>query len=157
MPKPKLQTQMGKALKDWVTHVPRTYDQRTRVSRLPGSKGCKTFWVSSTRLCLRHIGDVTVVLSKRGRPLGPKPTKILVTNLAEWTPRQVGCAYQRRWSVEQINRALQTDLGLGAHQGSGEEGRIEHSCGMAVMAYLLLIRVCHQDILPGKPWSVSQL
>jgi hypothetical protein len=51
--------------------------------------GCKTFWVYSTRLGLRHIGDVTVVLSKKGRNLGPHHTKILVTNLDEWIPRQV--------------------------------------------------------------------
>jgi len=47
----------GTALKDLVTHLPRKYSQRTRVPRLPGAKGCKTFWVYSTRLCLRHIGD----------------------------------------------------------------------------------------------------
>jgi len=41
-----------------------------------------------------------VVLSKRGRNLGPKQTKILVTNLDEWIPRQVVGAYQRRWPVE---------------------------------------------------------
>src|SRR3989442_10680009 len=97
----------------------------------------------STRLCLRHIGDVTVVLSKRGRNIGPKHTKILVTNLDEWIPRQVVGAYQRRWPVEQINRELKTDLGLGEHQVSTEEGRIEKSFGMAVLAYLLLIRACH--------------
>ena len=34
-----------KALKDLVTHLPRKYSQRTRVSRLPGAKGCTTFWV----------------------------------------------------------------------------------------------------------------
>lgn len=34
-----------KAIKDLVTHVPRTYSQRIRVPRLPGTKGCKTFWV----------------------------------------------------------------------------------------------------------------
>jgi len=89
-----------KAIKDLVTHLPRTYYQRIRVPRLPGSQGCKTFWVYSTRLCLRHIGDVTVVLSKRGRNVGPKHTKILVTNLDEWIPRQVVSAYQRRWPVE---------------------------------------------------------
>ena len=89
-----------KAIKDVVTHVPRQYSQRTRVPRLPGAKGCKTFWVSSTRLCLRHIGDVTVGLSKRGRNLGPKQTQILVTNLDEWIPRQGVGAYQRRWPVE---------------------------------------------------------
>jgi hypothetical protein len=146
-----------KAIKDWVTHLPRKYYQRARVPRLPGTTGCKTFWVYSTRLCLRHIGDVTVVLSKRGRNLGPKQTKILVTNLDEWTPRQVVGAYQRRWPVEQINRELKTDLGLGAHQVSGEEGRIEKSFGIAVLAYLLLLRACHQEIVPGKSWSIAQL
>jgi hypothetical protein len=59
--------------------------------------------------------------------------------------------------VEQINRELKTDLGLGAHQVRGEERRIEKSFGMAVLAYLLLIRVCHQEMLPGTSWSVSQL
>ena len=49
------------------------------------------------------------------------------------------------------------DLGLGEHQVSTEEGRIEKSFGIAVLAYLLLVRVCHQEILPGKAWSVSQL
>jgi hypothetical protein len=146
-----------KAIKDLVTHLPRRYYQRTLVPRLPGAKGRKTFWVYSTRLCLRHIGDVTVILSKRGRNLGPKQTKILVTNLDEWIPRQVVSAYQRRWPVEQINRELKTDLGLGEHQVRTEEGRIEKSFGIAVLAYLLLIRACHQEILPGKAWSVSQL
>ena len=150
-------TAEGKALKDLVTHLPRQYYQRTRVPRLPGAKGCKTFWIFSKRLCLRHIGDVTVVLSKRGRNMGPKNTKLLVTNLDEWTPRQVVCAYQRRWPVEQINRELKTDLGLGEHQVSGEEKRIEKSFGIAVLAYLLLIRACHQEILPGTSWSIAQL
>jgi len=146
-----------KAIKDLVTHLPRKYYQRIRVPRLPGSTGCKTFWVYSTRLCLRHIGDVTVVLSKRGRNVGPKHTKILVTNLDEWIPRQVVSAYQRRWPVEQINRELKTDLGLGEHQVSGEEGRIEKSFGIAVLAYLLLLRACHQEIRPGTSWSIAQL
>jgi hypothetical protein len=123
-----------KAIKDLVTHLPRKYYQRIRVPRLPGVPGCKTFWVSSTRLCLRHHGDVTVVLSKRGRNLGPKQTKSLVTNLDEWIPRQVVGAYQRRWPVEQINRELKTALGLGEHQVSQEEGRIEKAFGMAVLA-----------------------
>jgi hypothetical protein len=98
-----------------------------------------------------------VVLSKRGRNVDPKHTKILVTNLDEWIPRQVVGAYQRGWPVEQINRELKTDLGLGAHQVSGEEGRIEQSFGIAVLGYVLLIRACHQAILPGTSWSIAQL
>ena len=41
-------------------------------------------------------------------------------------------------------------LGLGEHQVSEEEGRFEHAVGIAVLAYLLLMRACHQDISPGK-------
>ena len=146
-----------KASKDVVTSVPRPDAQRTLGPRLPGARGRKTFGVSSTRLCLRPIGDVTVLLRKTGRNLGPKQTKILVTNLDEWMPRQVGSAYPGRWPVEHINRALKTDLGLGAHQGSGEEGRIETACGLAVLAYWRLIRVGHEEMLPGTSWSVAQL
>jgi len=58
------------SLKNLVTHVPHTYDHCTRVPR-EGRKGRKTFWTSSTGLCLRHVGDVTVVLRKKGRNLGP--------------------------------------------------------------------------------------
>jgi len=51
-------------------------------------------------LCLRHVGDVTVVLSKKGRNVSPQQTKILVTNLAMLTPSQVVCIYQKRWAIE---------------------------------------------------------
>jgi hypothetical protein len=46
---------------------------------------------------------------------------------------------------------------LGEPQVSGEERRIEHSFGIAVLAYLLLIRACHQEILLGTSWSIAQL
>jgi hypothetical protein len=146
-----------KAIKDLATHLPRKHYKRTWVPRLPGSQGRKTFWIYSKRLCLRHIGEVTVVLSKKGRNVGPKHTKILVTNLAEWLPRDVVFAYQRRWPIEQINRELKSGLGMGEHQVSGDEGRIENSFGIAVMAYLFLIRACHQEIVPGRSWSIAQL
>lgn len=147
----------GKAIKDLVTHLPRKYYTRTWVPRIPARNGRKVFWLYSKRVCLRHIGDVTVVLSKTGRNVGPHHTKILVTNLTELTPRYVVFAYQKRWAVEQINRELKSDLGMGVHQVSGEEARIENSFGIAVMAYLFLIRLCHQEMSPGRSWSVSQL
>jgi hypothetical protein len=111
----------------------------------------------SKRVCLRHIGDVTVVLSKTGRNVGPKHTKLLGTNLTAWTPRSVAFAYQKRWTVEQINRELKSALGMGEHQVSGAEARIENSLGIAVLAYLFLIRLCHHEMLLGRPWSVSHL
>src|SRR2546426_8018792 len=114
-----------RSIKNLVTHLPQKYDQRTRVPREHGRKGRKTFWTSSTSLCLRHVGDVTVVLSKKGRNVGPQPTKILVTNLAELTPSQVVCIYQKRWAIELMNWELKSGLGLGEHQVSGDKNRSE--------------------------------
>jgi len=147
----------GKAIKDLVTHLPRNYYRRTWVPRIPASNGRRSFWTYHTRLCLRHVGDVTVVLSKTGRHMGPSKTKILVTNLSELTSRYMVFAYQKRWAVEQINRELKTDLGMGEHQVRQDEGRIEKSFGIAVLAYLFLLRVCHHELQPGQSWSVAHL
>jgi len=146
-----------KTIKNLVTHVPHTSYQRTRVPKEPTGRSRRTFWTYHTRLSLRHVGDVTVVLSKRGRNLGPKQTKILVTNLAMLTPSQVVCIYQKRWAVELLHWERKSGLGLGAHQVSGDNDRSEKSIGIAVLAYLLVLRVCHHEIVPGKPWSIFQL
>ena len=146
-----------KTIKNLVMHVPHTYYQRTRVPKEPAGRGRRTFWTYHTRLSLRHVGDVTVVLSKRGRNLGPKQTKILVTNLPELTPSQVVGIYQKRWSVELLHWELKSGLGLGEHQVSGDKDRSEKSMGIAVLAYLFVLRVCHHEIVPGKPWSIFQL
>jgi hypothetical protein len=146
-----------KSIKNLVTHVSHKYDQCTRVPKEHGRKGRKTFWTYSTCLCLRHVGDVTVVLSKKGRNLSPQHTKILVTNLAELTPSQVLCIYQKRWAIELMHWELKSGLGLGEHQVSGDTNRSEKSVGIAVLAYLLVLRVCHHEIVPGKPWSIFQL
>jgi hypothetical protein len=146
-----------KARKKLGTHVPHKYSQGPRVPRAHAGQGRKTFWTDHTCVHLRHVGDVTVVLSKRGRHLGPKPTTILVTNLAALTPSQIVGIYQKRWSVELMHWALQSGLGLGEHQVSGDKDRSEKSIGMAVLASLFVLRVCHHEIVPGKPWSIFQL
>ena len=146
-----------KTSKNLVTHMPHTYYQRTRVPREPAGRGRRTLWTSHTRLSLRHGGDVTVVLRKRGRNLGPKQTKILVTNLAELTPSQVVGIYQKRWSVELLHWERKSGWGLGEHQVSGDKDRSEKSMSIAVLAYLFVLRVCHHEIVPGKPWSLFQL
>ena len=146
-----------KTIKNLVTHVPQKYYQCTRVPRAQGRKGRRTFWTSSTRLCLRHVGEVTVVLSKKGRNVSPQHTKLLVTNLAALTPSQVVCISQKRWAIELMNWELKSGLGLGEHQVSGDTNRSEKSVGIAVLAYLFVLRVCHHEIVPGKPWSIFQL
>ena len=119
-----------KTLKNLVTHVPHKYYQRTRVPREPGGKGRRTFWTYHTRLCLRHVGDVTLVLSKKGRNVGPHDTKLLVTNLAELTPSQVVRIYQKRWAIELMNWELKSGLGLGEHQVSGDRTAARNPLGL---------------------------
>jgi hypothetical protein len=46
---------------------------------------------------------------------------------------------------------------MGEHQVRGEASRIEKSFGIALIAYLFLIRMCHHEMVPGRSWSVSQL
>ena len=82
--------------------------------------------------------------------MGPHNTKLLVTNLAALTPSQVVCIYQKRWAI-QSHWELKSGLGLGEHQVSGDTNRSENSIGIAVLAYLLVMRVCHHEIVPGKP------
>ena len=89
--------------------------------------------------------------------MSPQPTKILGTNLAELTPGQVVCIYQKRWAIELMNWELKSGLGLGEHQVSGDTNRREKSVGIAVLASLLVMRVCHHEMVPGKPWSIFQL
>ena len=56
-----------------------------------------------------------------------------------------------------MNWERKSGLGLGAHQISGARDRSEKSVGIAVLASLLVLRVCHHEIVPGKPWSIFQL
>lgn len=149
-------TEENKSIKNLVTYLPRKLYKRTWIPSLTGSKR-KVFWIFGKRIRLRNAGDVTIVLTKKGRNTGPRKTKILVTNLPGITARQVISVYQRRWSVEIIFKELKSALGLGQHQVSKDKDRVEKSLGIALVAYLFLLRIRKQDILPGKPWSIFQL
>jgi hypothetical protein len=145
----------GKSLRNLVKHTPHSCYRKTWIFRLPDRKGRKTFWIFEKHTHLRHLGDVTVVLTKKGRNVGPKNTKLLVTNLLELTVRQVIDIYQRRWAVEILFKELKSGLRLGEYQVTKRLPRIEKSLGMALSADLLLLRARKDDIRPGKPGVFS--
>jgi hypothetical protein len=147
----------GKSLSNLVKHIPRANFAMTWIPRLASNKGRKTFWVFRKRARLRHIGDVTMVLSKTGPNVSPQNTKILVTNLVELTARQVLSIYQKRWPIEILFWELKSGMGLGEHQVTKDVDRIEKSIGIAIIAYLVLIRARKADISPCRPWSIFQL
>jgi hypothetical protein len=147
----------GKALKALVTHLPRWKYTQIRIPTV-NTQHRRTFWVYAKRARLRHVGDVTVVLSKRRRNDGPKQTKILVTNLPESvTAREVVGVYLRRWCVELLVKELKGVVGLGQHQVTKQVDRVERSVAVAIMAYLLLLKLCAHDIPADRPWSAFHL
>lgn len=147
----------GKSLKDLVTYLPRQLYRKTWIPKIGTDDGRKTFWVFRKRTRLRHLGDVTIVLSKKRRNDGPKQTKLIVTNLTPLKTQEVVRIYNRRWQVEILIKELKSGLGLGQHQVTGEVARTEKSFSIALLAYLLVLRAQRKDIKPGKSWSMFHL
>jgi hypothetical protein len=87
------------AVKNLVQHLPRCRYKRTWIPRLSTWQKRKASWAYATRLCLRDMGDVTVVRSTTGRNVSPAKTKRLVTTLPHVTARQTVWLDQNRWSV----------------------------------------------------------
>ena len=147
----------GKALKALVTHLPRRKYTQIRIPTV-NTQRRRTFWVYAKRARLRHLGDVTVVLSKCRRNQGPKQTKILVTNLPETvTAREIVGVYLRRWWVELLVKELKGGVGLGQHQVTKHVDRVERSIAVAIMAYVLLLKLQAQEIPSDRPWSAVRL
>ncbi len=147
----------GKKLKDLAKHTPRVYFHRTDVPPLTTSRSRRTFYVFQKSTTLEHLGDVTVVLSRKRPNASPSKTKALVTNLTELSARQVVSIYKRRWPIEILFKELKSGLGLGQHQVTKDEDRVDKSVGVAIIAYLTLIRARHHEIQPGRAWSIFQL
>src|ERR671916_815358 len=55
------------------------------------------------------------------------------------------------------SKKSESGLDLGHHQVRGERDQMEKSFGIAVLAYLFILRLTPHEIIPGKPWSLSQL
>jgi hypothetical protein len=146
----------GHRLKDLGTHLPKHRYRRCWVP-LEEPRRRRTYWTCTKRACLRHLGDVTIVLSQKRRNDGPNATKILVTNLPDVTARPVVDVYRRRWAVEVLIRALKGATGLGQHQVTKEPQRVERSVAISIMAYLLRRKFRRHDIPEKGPWSIFTL
>jgi Transposase DDE domain len=147
----------GQHLRDLVTHLPLHHYRQVRVPLLAASSRRRVFWTFAKRAQLRHVGDVTVVLSRRRRNDRPKQTKLLVTNLPQATAHTTVACYLRRWPVELCIKELKGVVGLGQPQVTKDAARVERSVAVALMAYLLLLRLRAKQIKPGRSWSAFTL
>ena len=147
----------GQHLRDIVTHLPLLHYRQVRVPLLEPNTRRRTFWTFAKRTQLRHIGDVTVVFSRRRRNDSPKHTKLLVTNLPLATARMTVATYLSRWPVEICFKELKSGLGLGQSQVTKDAARVERSVAVALMAYLVLLCLQAKQVKPGTSWSVFAL
>ena len=145
----------GHALKDLVTHIRK--DRFRKTWFIDSQARRRVYWAFLKTTRLRHLGDVTVVLSKKRRNSGPKNTKILVTNLPDVNCRTVIALYARRWNVELLIKELKGVTGLGQAQVTKEPRRVERSVALSLMAYLMLLRFRHTDIPTQGAWSAFTL
>jgi hypothetical protein len=147
----------GQHLRDLVTHLPIHHYRQVRVPLVVPTARRRVFWTFAKRAELRQVGDVTVVLSRRRRNDSPKHTTRLVTNLPQATAHLTVALYLRRWPVELCLKELQGVVGLGEHQVTKDAPRVERSVAVALMAYLLLLRLRAKQIKPGHSWSAFTL
>jgi hypothetical protein len=147
----------GQHLRDVVTHLPVHHYRQIRVSLVVPTARRRVFWAFAKSAQLAHVGEVTVVLSRRRRNDSPKHTKLLVTNLPQATAHLTVALYLRRWPVELCIKELKSVVGLGQHQVTKEAARVERSVAVAMMAYLLLLRLRAKQIKPGTSWSAFTL
>ena len=147
----------GQPLHNLVTHLPLHHYRQVRVPLLVPHARRRVFWAFAKRAQLRQVGDVTVVLSRRRRNDSPKHTKLLVTTRPQATAHVTVAIYLRRWPVELCIKELKGVVGLGQHQVTKDAARVERSVAVALMAYLLLLRLRAKHIKPSSSWSAFTL
>jgi hypothetical protein len=142
----------GQTFKEVVTHLPTKPYRRCWVP-LAEPRRRRPYWTYTKRAGRRHVGDVTMILSKQRRTHGPKQPNILVTNLPEVSARQVVDVYRRRWSVELRFQELKGATGLGQHQVTKAPQRIARSVARSILAYLMRLKFRAHDIPKHGSWS----
>jgi hypothetical protein len=137
---------------------PTTYScyQRYVAHKPDGRRKC--YWVYRRTARVRHLGHVTILLSKRRRNDGPQRIKLLVTNLAEATTTgTILSHYHRRWGVEVAFKELKSGLHLGQMQVTKEPRRVERGLLLPILAYLLLLRLYGREFSAERGASLWQL
>jgi hypothetical protein len=146
----------GTHLRDVAQHTTHACYQRYMAHKPDGRRKC--YWVFRRTARVRHLGHVTILLSKRRQNDGPKRIKLIVTNLtAVTTTGTILSHYHRRWGVEVVFKELKSGLHLGQIQVTKEPERVARGLLLPVLAYLLLLRLYGRALSPGHGASIWQL
>jgi hypothetical protein len=146
----------GTYLRDLARHTTYGCYHRYVAHKPDGRRKC--YWVFRRTAHVRHLGHVTILLSKRRHNDGPQRIKLIVTNLAEATTTgTILSHYQRRWGVEVAFKELKSGLHLGQMQVTKEPKRVERGLLLPVLAYLLLLRLYGREFSAEHGASIWQL
>lgn len=146
----------GTHLRDLARHTTHACYQRYVAHKPDGRRKC--YWVFRRTAYVRHLGHVTILLSKRRPNDGPKRIKLIVTNLTEATTTGTMLShYHRRWGVEVAFKELKSGLHLGQMQVTKEARRVERGLLLPILAYLLLLRLYGREFSPEHGASLWQL
>jgi hypothetical protein len=145
----------GKYVSDLMRYLPKSSYRRQAI-RKPDGRRCD-YWVFQKRTTLHHLGDVTMVLSKKRRNAGPNQVRLFVTNLQDVKASIVLSLYAWRWGVEVTIKELKGGLHLGQMQVTRDANRVARSVALSVCAYLLLVRLYGRDEEMKQPWSLFRL
>jgi hypothetical protein len=145
----------GTHLRDVARHTTHSCYHRYVAHKPDGRRKC--YWVFRRTACVRHLGHVTLLFSKRRPNDGPKRIKLLVTNLTEATTGTILSHYHRRWGVEVTFKELKSGLHLGQMQMTKDPGRVARGLLLPVLAYLLLLRLYGREFSAEHGASIWQL
>jgi len=104
------------------------HGQRVRMRR---ARGWRWMTITAVDGCLKKIGDVRVVYSKR--PRDPwKNMVAIATNERQLPARDIVANYERRWAIEVLFKELKGTFGLGEYQILKRQGIERHLylCGL---------------------------
>jgi hypothetical protein len=146
----------GTHLRDLARHTTHACYHRYVTHKPDGRRKC--YWVFRRTACVRHLGHVTILLSKRRQNDGPQRIKVLVTNLTEETTTgTILSHYHRRWGVEVAFKELKSGLHLGQIQVTKEPERVARGLLLPILAYLLLLRLYGREFSAEHGASIWQL
>src|SRR6185369_4729852 len=117
----------GQHLRDVVTPLPLPRYRQVRVPLVVPTARRRVFWTFAKPARLAHVGEVTVVLSRRRRNDSPPHTKLLVPNLPPAPAALTVALSLRRWPVALCIKELKRVVGLGQPQVTKDPARVERS------------------------------
>jgi hypothetical protein len=138
-----------------VPHLPKRFSSRRARDKPDGRR--KDDWVLARRATRHHLGEVTIVLSKKRHHEGPKGVKSIVTNRTEASAGEGLRIYAWRWGVEVTIKELKSGLHVGQMHVPKEAERVTRSVARSVWASRLLVRLYGHDEAPSQEWSLVKL